>query len=179
MTVLRFELWFPNFKTDSLTTDHWSCFGAFFHCRHFKATVISWHKLRLATGKNYIILAQKSIYLSSPLNPLSIASGSSDLRRSCVMDGDPRHRVDRRLITVEILGLDLLSGVMLTLPGVLDTDTLGPTSPTFSNRFNSSSTSPLWDKGAGSIPLRVNRSARDAKQRNAPSATWHQRGMEI
>ena len=42
------------------------------------------------------------------------------------MVGEPRHRVNSRLITVDILGLDFTSPPTLTLPGVLDMDVLGP-----------------------------------------------------
>lgn len=42
-----------------------------------------------------------------------------------VMAGDPRHKVESRLITVDTLGFPLDSGVAVTLPGVPDiTDTL-------------------------------------------------------
>lgn len=109
-------------------------------------------------------------YLSSPLSPLSIASGKSDLSRSCVMVGDPRQSVESRLITVEILGLDFASGREM-LPGVLAVDRLGPDSPACCSRCSSSSINPCLARGAGSIPLRVKRSAREAKQRSAPSAT--------
>ena len=48
-------------------------------------------------------------YRSSPCRAFSMASGSCDRNKSCVTTGDPRHRVDRRLITVDMLGLDLES----------------------------------------------------------------------
>ncbi len=41
---------------------------------------------------------------------LSMASGSFDLRRSWVMDSEPRHNVDNRLMVVETEAEDLLSG---------------------------------------------------------------------
>ena len=77
---------------------------------------------------------QQNAYLSSPFSPISTASGSSDLRRSCVIAGDPRHNVDNKLITVDILAFDLTSGVMVTLPGVLDIEVLGPGSPACCSR---------------------------------------------
>lgn len=64
-----------------------------------------------------------------------MASGRSDLRRSCVILGEPLHRVDRRLMTVDIPGLVLLSVVIPTLPGVLVTDALWPTSPALCSRW--------------------------------------------
>jgi len=48
-------------------------------------------------------------YRSSPCRAFSMASGSCERNKSCVTTGDPRHRVDRRLITVDMLGLDLES----------------------------------------------------------------------
>ena len=108
-------------------------------------------------------------YLSSPFNPLSIASGRSDLSKSCVMMGEPRHSVDRRLMTVDILVLALLSEA---LPGVLAVEMLGPGSPACWSRWSSSSINPCSAKGAGSTPRRVKRSAREAKHLRAPSDTW-------
>ena len=117
-------------------------------------------------NSNFIINSD----LSSPRSPLSMASGKSDRSRSCVIVGDPRQSVDRRLITVEILGLDLASW-MLTFPGVLAVETLGPNSPACWSRCSNSSIRPCWARGAGSTPRRVKRSAREAKHRRAPSAT--------
>jgi len=79
----------------------------------------------------YFIKCNKSncfTNLSSPRSPLSMACGRLERSRSCVMEGEPRHSVDRRLITVEILGLDFTSGVTVTLPGVLASEVLAPES---------------------------------------------------
>lgn len=112
-------------------------------------------------------------HLSSPFNPLSIASGRSDLKRSWVIPGEPRHKVDKRLMTVDILGLDLDSGVLA--PGVLAKETLWLVSPALCNLCRSSSMSPCWARGTGSMPLRVNLSAKEAKHLRAPSATCYNR----
>ena len=110
-------------------------------------------------------------YLSSPCRAFSMASGRSDLNRSCVMPGDPRQRVDKRLITVEILGLLFVSGVADSDPGVEDMELPGAGAPAVDRRWRRSVTRPCRARGAGSMPRRVKRSAREAKQRRAPSAT--------
>jgi len=56
---------------------------------------------------------------SSPFNAFSIASGNSERKRSCVMDGDPLQSVDKRLIIVETEAQDFGSGVG-TVVTVLD-----------------------------------------------------------
>ncbi len=85
--------------------------------------------------------------------------------------GDPRHNVDNRLITVEMLGLLLVSGVAVNVPGVPDKELPGAGAPAWARRDNRSSTKPCLARGAGSTPRRVNRSAKDAKHLRAPSAT--------
>ena len=85
--------------------------------------------------------------------------------------GEPLHSVDSRLITVEMLGLLLVSGVAEMLPGVADRELPGAGAPEEESRCRSSVIKPCWAKGAGSTPRRVKRSAREAKQRSAPSAT--------
>lgn len=99
-----------------------------------------------------------------------------------MIDGDPRHKVDNKLIIVETLAvffpslgvfpadetpvapavvLDVLVAVAFTeVPKELDI------------LANKSLSNPCSANGAGSTPRRVNRSERDAKQRNAPSATY-------
>ena len=58
------------------------------------------------------------------------------------------------------------SGVALLPPGLS-----APTIAALASRSNSSPVRPCSARGAGSTPLRVNRSANKAKQRSAPSAT--------
>ena len=112
-------------------------------------------------------------YLSSPCRALSIASGSSDRSSSCVTPGEPRHSVDSRLMTVEMLGLLFVSGVAVMLLGVDVTEVPRfDDDPAHDNRWRRSSTRPCCASGAGSMPRRVNRSASDAKHRSAPTATW-------
>ena len=111
-------------------------------------------------------------YLSSPFSPLSMASGSLERSRSCVTAGEPRHKVDSREMTVEMLGLALHSGVRLGLEGVLDSEVLWPPSLILCRRHSSSWIRPWRASGAGSTDRRVKRSASEAKHRRAPSATW-------
>lgn len=102
------------------------------------------------------------------------------------MEGDPRHRVDNKLMMVDTLavffpsfgvfpaeetpeappaGLDAVAAAALTaVPSELDI------------RANKSLISPCSANGAGSTPRLVKRSERDAKQRNAPSATYNKFG---
>ena len=112
------------------------------------------------------------MYLSSPCRALSIASGSSERSNSCVTPGEPRQSVDSRLMTVEMLGLLLVSGVAVMPPGVDVTDVPRfDDEPAHDSRCRRSSTRPCRASGAGSMPRRVKRSASDAKHRSAPSAT--------
>lgn len=113
-----------------------------------------------------------NLHLSSPCKALSMASGSSERSNSCVTPGEPRHSVDRRLMTVEMLGLLFVSGVAVILLGVnvIDEPTLDE--PAQDKRCSRSSMRPCCARGAGSMPRRVKRSANDAKHRSAPSATW-------
>lgn len=91
------------------------------------------------------------------------------------MLGEPLQSVDSRLMMVETDADDLVSGVAVTLafrpgaPGPVDVLRFGPAA--FDSRVRSSVTRPCSARGAGSTPRRVNRSAREAKQRRAPSAT--------
>ena len=88
--------------------------------------------------------------------------------------GDPLHRVDSKLITVDILGFPLESGVV---PAEAATVVLAPDAkaaagiPQFASLSSSSVVRPCFANGAGSTPRLVKRSAREAKQRKAPSAT--------
>ena len=116
--------------------------------------------------------ATSHIYLSSPCRALSMASGSSERSNSCVTPGEPRHSVESRLMTVEMLGLLLVSGVAVMLPGVDVMEVPTFDDPAQHKRCKRSSTRPCWARGAGSMPRRVKRSANDAKHRRAPSATW-------
>lgn len=79
--------------------------------------------------------------------------------------------MESRLITVEMLGLLLVSGVAERDPGVAESELPGAGAPADDNLWSRSATSPCRASGAGSIPRRVNRSASDAKHLNAPSAT--------
>jgi hypothetical protein len=79
-----------------------------------------------------------------------MASGSSDLSKSCVIPGLPLHRVDSRLIIVETDADDLdVSGVAdeapAAAPGVLGQAGVDPAAE--DNRTSSSVTSPCWAKG--------------------------------
>ena len=148
------------------------------HGLFIKPKTIRYNKLSLhmiSTSNHYfwhLCFQKPPTNLSSPLRPLSTASGRSDLKRSWVIAGEPRHRVDNKLITVEMLGFDLASGAMEDVPGVDDADTLWLASPTQCSRCSSSRIRPCLASGAGSIPRRVYRSAREAKHLSAPSATW-------
>ena len=83
--------------------------------------------------------------------------------------GDPRHNVDNKLTIVDTEVLFFESGVAppppLFSPG---------TTAAFANRSSNSLVRPCSAKGAGSTARRVKRSARDAKQRKAPSETCKQ-----
>ncbi len=89
-----------------------------------------------------------------------------------VIPGEPRQRVDKRLITVDILGLLLVSGVAVIAPGVRESEAsrLGP--PALPSLCRRSLTNPCCASGAGSTPRLVNRSASEAKHLRAPSATY-------
>lgn len=78
-------------------------------------------------------------------------------------------------MTVETLAFPLASGVVPAAPrGVAPWAAVGVAddSPQLDNLSNNSSVSPCLASGAGSTPLRVNLSARDAKHRRAPSDTF-------
>lgn len=87
------------------------------------------------------------------------------------MPGEPRQSVDSRLITVDMLELLLDSGVTAIFPAVLDRALPVADAPANASLRSSSSVRPFFDRATGSIPRRINRSAREAKQRRAPSAT--------
>ncbi len=103
-----------------------------------------------------------------------------------MIEGDPRQRVDRRLIIVDTLDVFLSAGTGVLLE---DAETalepaLGAASvpeaeltTAFPRQLDilarRSRTSVLFsESGAGSIPRRVNLSDSEAKHLNAPSATW-------
>ena len=98
---------------------------------------------------------------------------------TCVTLGEPLHSVDKRLITVEMFGLLLASGVAPAVPlGVLGwvvAVVKEAGCPQLARRSRSSSVRPCLARGAGSTPRLVKRSARDAKQRRAPSATYEEK----
>lgn len=86
-----------------------------------------------------------------------------------VIEGEPLHNVDNKLIIVDTLGDDLdseeawplgVDGITLEDVAALD------------KRLNKTSIKLCSANGAGSIPLRMKRSANDAKHFKAPSATW-------
>lgn len=99
-----------------------------------------------------------------------------------VIDGEPRHKVDKRLIIVETLAVFFPSlGVFPAdetpeAPAVVLEAVVAAVLPEVPNELdilaNKSLSSPCSAKGAGSTPRRVKRSDREAKQRNAPSATY-------
>lgn len=85
-----------------------------------------------------------------------------------VILGDPLNNVDNRLIVVDMLD-DVLTSVAPDDDDALFTEFVILTLLSFtSNRF----TRPWAAKGAGSIPRRVNLSAKDAKHLKAPSDTY-------
>ncbi len=53
---------------------------------------------------------------------------------SSVTPGDPLHSVDRRLITVDMLGLLFVSGVAVMAPGVRDMEESSPGPPAVPSR---------------------------------------------
>lgn len=90
--------------------------------------------------------------------------------------GEPLHRVESRLTMVETWLLSLESGAggaapVDTRPGLQEEGGPDTVPPAAAMRHSSSSVRPCLAKGAGSTPRRVNLSANDAKQRNAPSDT--------
>lgn len=90
--------------------------------------------------------------------------------------GDPRHRVDSRLTMVDTWLLSLESAAEGVAPvggrpGLQEEVEPDTVPPAAAMRDSSSSVSPCLAKGAGSTPRRVKRSAKEAKQRNAPSDT--------
>lgn len=87
------------------------------------------------------------------------------------MPAEPRQSVDNRLITVDMLGLLFDSAGTARGPAVLDKELPDPDAPASTSLRKSSSVRPFFDRATGSIPRRIKRSARDAKQRRAPSAT--------
>lgn len=98
------------------------------------------------------------------------------LKHTCVTTGDPRHSVDSRLTIVETWLLILESPEvegppLVPRPGLHAEEGPETVPPAAAIRDSSSSVSPCCANGAGSTPRRVNRSAREAKQRSAPSDT--------
>lgn len=90
--------------------------------------------------------------------------------------GEPLHRVESRLTMVETWLLSLESGAggvapVETRPGLQEEGGPDTVPPAAAMRHSSSSVKPCLAKGAGSTPRRVNLSANEAKQRNAPSDT--------
>merc|ERR1719318_760995 len=126
------------------------------------------------TRRRSVSLMVSSTHLSSPCNACSMAWGRLDLRRLCVMVGEPLHRVERREMVVDTDGDDLAadSGVAPGPPGVPDTLVLWfLDAAAWLRRLNNSVVSPFSAKGAGSMPFLMNLSAREAKHLRAPSAT--------
>lgn len=82
--------------------------------------------------------------------------------------GDPLNSVDKRLIVVDMLD-DVLTSVDPEDDDVLFTELFKVTLFSFTNNLF---TRPCSANGAGSIPRRVNLSAKDAKHLKAPSDTY-------
>lgn len=95
---------------------------------------------------------------------------------TCVTSGEPLHKVDSRLTIVDTWLLSLESGAdgappVDVLPGLQVEEGPATKPPAAAIRDRSSSLRPCLASGAGSTPRRVKRSAREAKQRKAPSET--------
>ena len=84
-----------------------------------------------------------------------------------VTAGEPRHNVDRRLITVVTEGLAFFASGVVAVPVGLSLFNV----PALAKRSSNSSIKPCLANGAGSIPLLVKRSATDAKHFKALSET--------
>ncbi len=134
---------------------------------------------------------------SSPYNAFSIESKMLDSSISLVMESELRHSVDKRPVSVEIetmvvdfwravelfrsfdafrlafrllpafAGWELWLVLLLELVHLLTLFSMTE-SPSF---LMSSSMRPYLARGSGSMPLRMNRSDREAKHLSAPSAT--------
>jgi hypothetical protein len=130
------------------------------------------------------------------LTARSMASGSSERRRSWVIPGDPRHRVDSKLMTVEMeelqvadfvpvasTGLEVVAAEAVAEPALpaaaaagefvdcCDVVVVVAVPAAFDRRKRRAETSPCSARGPGSMPRRVKRSANEAKHLRAPSAT--------
>ncbi len=109
-----------------------------------------------------------------------------------MIPGDPRHRVDSKLMTVEMDELhvaDLVPVASTGLEVVAEADAadaagefvdgcddddvvvVAAAPAAFDKRKRRAETSPCSAKGPGSMPRRVKRSANEAKHLRAPSAT--------
>jgi len=99
-----------------------------------------------------------------------------------VIEGEPRHKVDKRLIMLDTLAVFFPSpGVfaeaeipfpVFDTEGVFELAVVIPLVPSEDDILASKSrTRPCSANGCGSIPRLVNRSEREAKHRKAPSAT--------
>lgn len=111
-----------------------------------------------------------------PLLPPPTPLNLDVMARTWVTSGEPRHRVDSRLTIVDTWLLSLESEAegappVDVLPGLQLEEEPAPEPPAAAMRDRSSSLRPCLASGAGSTPRRVKRSARDAKQRRAPSET--------
>lgn len=87
---------------------------------------------------------------------------------------DPRHRVDSKLIIVDTDDEDLVvsgAGLVALPPGVPGAGLAAEAPAALESLARSSTTSPFSARGAGSTPLRVNLSDKEAKHLSAPSAT--------
>jgi len=91
--------------------EQWECYQLqmgviFIHVNLWQALTISPNLFNNSYGSSTLT---RNTYRSSPCRAFSMASGSWERNKSCVTTGEPRHKVDRRLITVDMLGLDLES----------------------------------------------------------------------
>ena len=62
-----------------------------------------------STSKRSMSLMVSRVQRSSPCSALSIASAKFDLSKLCVMASEPLHRVDKRLMVVLTVAVDLLT----------------------------------------------------------------------
>ena len=149
---------------------------------------------KIKTRSRSTSLKVSRIHLSSPAIALSMASGSFDLKRLEVIEADPRQRVERSETTVEIPAWLRASMTWVTIEEEAEVDrreeeeleataeddevaeelsvAVDEPTETLDSLDRRWSTKPCSAKGAGSTPLLVNLSAKEAKHLKAPSETW-------
>lgn len=98
--------------------------------------------------------------------------------------GEPLHSVDSKLTMVDTWLLSFESWAdgappVEVRPGLQDEEGPEAVPPAAAMRDSSSSVRPCLAKGAGSTPRRVNLSAKEAKQRRAPSDTLKTQSLKF